>query len=77
MISKLVDAVDAALTVLTRRVLTLVALVMAFALFLWAMYSGTWVQLAVAGAFAALIFLPVLARDERPEERWKQEPPQS
>jgi hypothetical protein len=73
MISRLVDAVDAALTVLTHRVLTLVALVMSFGLFCWAMYADTWVQAAVAGGFALIVFLPVLARDQRPEAKWTRE----
>lgn len=75
MISSLVDAVDAALTVLTHRLLTLVALAMSFGLFCWAMYAATWVQAAVAGGFAVVVFLPVLAKDRRPEAKWKQETP--
>jgi hypothetical protein len=66
-LSQLADAVDIGLTVLTHRLLTLLALLMTFGLFCWAMYLGTLVHFAVAGAFGVIIFLPVLMGDRRPE----------
>jgi hypothetical protein len=69
-LSKLVGAIDVALTVLTHRLLTVVALVMTFGLFCWAMVMGTLIHFLIAGAFGLAIFLPVLAVDRRPEPRY-------
>jgi len=66
-------AIDVGLTVLTHRILTLLALFMAFALFCWAMETGDWLHLAVAGAFGVIIFLPVLWQDQKPEPRYGNE----
>jgi uncharacterized membrane protein len=60
-LSELARAVDVGLTVLAHRVLTLLALLMTFALFCWAMFQGSWIHFAIAGAFGMVIFLPVLA----------------
>jgi hypothetical protein len=68
-LSELAIAVDAAVTVLTHRLLTLLALLMTFGLFCWAMYLGTLIHFAVAGAFGVVIFLPVLMGDKRPEAK--------
>jgi hypothetical protein len=73
MISELAHAVDVGLTVLTHRALTLLALIMTFGLFCWAMALGSWTHFAIAGAFGAVIFLPILAVDRRPEAPWKTE----
>jgi uncharacterized membrane protein len=62
-LSDLARAVDIGLTILTHRLLTLLALVMVFALFSWAMVQGTYVHFAIAGAFGLVIFLPVLMAD--------------
>jgi hypothetical protein len=59
-LSDLARAVDVGLTILTYRILTLLALMMTFALFSWAMVQGTWIHFAIAGAFGVAIFLPVL-----------------
>ena len=64
---QLVRAIDVGLTLLTHRVLTILALLMAFGLFCSAMALGGWLHLAIAGAFGVIIFLPVLWRDQRPE----------
>jgi uncharacterized membrane protein len=59
-LSDLARAVDVGLTVLSYRILTLLALLMTFALFSWAMVQGSWIHFAIAGAFGVVIFLPVL-----------------
>lgn len=66
----LVQAIDVGLTVLNHRILTILALLMAFGLFSWAMYAGDWVHLTIAGAFGVIIFLPILWADKRPEPRY-------
>jgi hypothetical protein len=69
-ISDLALAVDAGLTVLAHRLFTLLALLMTFGLFCWAMWLGSWLHFAIAGAFGITIFLPVLfgsiSRKEKP-----------
>ena len=72
-LSDLTRAIDVGLTVLTHRLLTLLALFMTFGLFSWAMTLGTLVSLITAGAFGLIIFLPVLAVDRRPEARYARE----
>ncbi len=67
----LMRAVDVGLTVLTHRLLTVLALLMTFGLFCVAMSEPTWLHLAMAGAFGAIIFLPVLYCDRRPEAKWQ------
>jgi uncharacterized membrane protein len=59
-LSDLARAIDVGLTVLSYRILTLLALLMTFALFSWAMVQGSWIHFAIAGAFGVVIFLPVL-----------------
>ena len=59
--------ISAALTVLTHRLLTLVALIMVFGLFCWAMWLNTWLQFAIAGAFGITIFLPILMGERKKE----------
>lgn len=54
------QAIEVAYRVLSVRVLALLALLMTFGLFSWAMTKGDWLHFAVAGAFAVVIFLPVL-----------------
>lgn len=46
------------------RLVIIVALLMAFGLFSWAMWMGTVLSLCVAAAFALVVFLPVLLRKE-------------
>jgi hypothetical protein len=72
-LSELARAIDIGLTVLTHRLLTILALLMTFGLFCWAMALGNWVHLAISGAFGMCVFLPVLAVDRRPEATWKSE----
>jgi hypothetical protein len=59
-LSELATVVDVGLRVLSHRFLTLLALIMTFALFSWAMIQGSWIHFAIAGAFGVVIFLPVL-----------------
>lgn len=48
--------------VLSHHVLCFVALIMAFSLFCWALWLGTWIGVATAAFFGAGVFLPVLWR---------------
>jgi hypothetical protein len=48
------------IVILSARVFALLALLMAFGLFAWAMYQPTPERMQLAGGFAALVFLPVL-----------------
>jgi hypothetical protein len=73
-LTDIAKAIDVGLTVLTHRILTLVALLMVFGLFCVAMNQGTWVHLSIAGAFGLIIFLPVLYCDRRPEAQWQTQP---
>lgn len=57
----LAKAVQFGLKVLAARLMALVGLIMTFTMFCWAMYLGSWTALATAGAFAVVVFLPVLA----------------
>lgn len=59
-LSQLAALVDAALRILSMRLLTLLALAMTFGLFCWAMAGGAWLHFAIAGAFGVSIFLPIL-----------------
>ena len=54
-----------AIKVINDRLLRTLALVMTFALFLWAMIAATWLHFAVAGSFGVLIFLPILFATSR------------
>lgn len=60
-------AINLSLKVLSRHTLCFVALLMAFGLFCWALWAGTWIALAAAGIFGGIIFLPILSRSIRPE----------
>lgn len=73
-LTDLARVVDVGLNIVTHRFLTLLALTMSFGLFCWAMTLGTWPSIIVAGGFGALIFLPILAVDRRPEAKWQAEP---
>lgn len=60
-------AINLSLKVLSRHTLCFVALFMTFGVFCWALWLGTWMSLASAGAFGGIIFLPILCRSIRPE----------
>jgi hypothetical protein len=53
-------AIQVAYGILSARLLTLLGLLMTFGLFAWAMALGTWIHFAIAAAFGATIFLPIL-----------------
>lgn len=46
------------------RLVLVVALLMTFGLFSWAIWLGTVLSLIAAGVFAVLVFLPILLRKE-------------
>jgi hypothetical protein len=49
-----------ALQVVSNKVLLILGLGMSFGLFCWAMWMHEWIALAIAVAFAVIVFLPVL-----------------
>lgn len=53
---------------LARKVLIVMAVVMTFALFCWAMIIGTWLHLSIAAAFAVLVLWPLWLRKEPEHE---------
>jgi KaiC/GvpD/RAD55 family RecA-like ATPase len=57
---RVVEAINAAMKALGTRALLLIALIMAFSLFCWAMRLETILAFAIAAAFTALVMLPLL-----------------
>ena len=55
-------ALSLALQVLSAKVVLLLAMLMSFGLFSWAMAVGSWVAVLTAAIFAILVFLPILWR---------------
>ena len=51
------------LTVLSARVVLLLAMALSFALFAWAMYLPGWERLSAATIFTVLVFLPATRID--------------
>jgi hypothetical protein len=51
---------NVALKVLQARLLVLLAMLLSFSLFAWAMWLGSQLALIIAAAFAVSVFLPVL-----------------
>lgn len=60
--SKAVTVLSLALDALSAKVVVLLAMVMSFGLFAWAMAVGTWLSVATAAIFSVLVFLPILWR---------------
>lgn len=58
--SQLMLVLDTCLRALGSKLLSLIALAMAFVLACWAMLCGTWPAMAVAGGFVAGVVWPVL-----------------
>jgi hypothetical protein len=74
-LTDLAKVVDIGLRLLTQRILTLVGLLMAFSLFCVAISQATWIHLAIAATFAAVVFLPILAAERRQSEaQWQTQP---
>ena len=64
----LLRVLDAATHIVAARVLSVVCLAMTFGLACWAMVLQTFMASTIAGGFAILVFLPVLASDRRKGE---------
>jgi hypothetical protein len=64
-IERLMIAAEVAKKVLAERVVILVALVMTFGLFAWAMSEPSTVTCWIAISFAVVVFLPVLVGGRR------------
>ena len=65
---QLLAVMDVATKILAARVLSIVALVMTFGLFCWAMWMQAVLACVVAGGFAVMVFLPVLIGERRGEK---------
>jgi hypothetical protein len=57
--------VRTALNVVMSRILTMLGLLMTFALACWAMYAPVIERLYVAGGFAILVYIPSVVRETR------------
>jgi len=62
MTEKTLTVMTLALDALSARAIVLIAMLMTFGLFSWAMYESSYLTLTIAGSFAVLVFLPVLWR---------------
>ena len=63
----LLTVMHAAMKILSTRVMTLVAMVMTFGLYCWAMSLGTTIALQTAAVFGFSVFLPALLADRKKE----------
>lgn len=54
-----------ALTVLTDRLLTMLSLLMTFALAVWVMQEPLWERMAMCAFFAVAVFLPCLMKERK------------
>ena len=69
----LVMFIGAGMKVLSSRLVLLIALVMAFALFAWAMYLPGQERIAAATIFTVLVFLPAIRADSKASQQAKAE----
>lgn len=60
--NKVATVLTLALEALTARAVVILATVMSFGLFAWAMAESSWICLTIAAVFAILVFLPILWR---------------
>jgi cytosine/uracil/thiamine/allantoin permease len=65
---QLLAVLDAATRIVAARVLSMLCLLMTFALFCWAMWSQTVLACVVSGGFAVIVFLPTLIGERRGEK---------
>ncbi len=54
------------LQVLGERAFSLLAMVMTFSLFCWAMYQPSYERLALVAFFALAVYIPTLRRERKP-----------
>ncbi len=71
-INRLLAAADVAKWILSERILTFVALMMAFSLYAYAMYYQSTLAIWVAGLFSVIVFLPVLVGDRKQRQEQKE-----
>ena len=65
---QLLAVMDAVTKIVAARVLSMLALMMTFGLFCWAMWMQSTVACVVSGGFAVLVFLPTLIGERRGEK---------
>ena len=65
---QLLAVMDAVTKIVAARVLSMLALIMTFGLFCWAMWMQSTVACVVSGGFAVLVFLPTLIGERRGEK---------
>lgn len=73
---QLIRILRMALEVFSERVLTFMALLMAFALACWAMSDPEYPRLGVAAFFSIFVFIPCLMKERRNEGPRRQEEPE-
>lgn len=57
------------LRVLTDRMLTILSLIMTFALTCWVMWQPTWERQATAAFFAVFVFIPCIVKERKSHEK--------
>ena len=72
-LGRVVAAVEVAYKVLAARVMAVLALIMTFGLYAWAMWGASPLHFGIAGAFGVSIFLPVLWAARAPDKGEKHE----
>ena len=65
---QLLAVMDAVTKIVAARVLSMLALMMTFGLFCWAMWMQSTLACVVSGGFAVLVFLPTLIGERRGEK---------
>jgi hypothetical protein len=65
---QLLAVLDAVVKITSARVLSMLALMMTFGLFCWAMWMQSTLACVVSGGFAVLVFLPTLIGERRGEK---------
>jgi hypothetical protein len=65
---QLLAVLDTATRIVAARVLSMLCLLMTFALFCWAMWMQTTLSCVVSGGFAVIVFLPTLIGERRGEK---------
>lgn len=61
------------LRVLTDRMLTILSLIMTFALTCWVMWQPTWERQATAAFFAVFVFIPCIVKERKSHDQAKGE----
>lgn len=66
-----------ALETITERVLTILAMIMTFALSCWTMYEPSYERMAMAAFFAISVFLPSVHRERNKDGKQNENGPEA